>query len=493
MANPAGTPSEEPFSLQGDRRVASRRSASARDLLRIGVGIKRWLVVLTLGVSLMGLGIGYFLREIYESYSFPDAVWYVTLQFLPRAVRGLLFVAIAVGTVGWGIAGLARSLLAPYRAGKERSYWDDLLEHRYGRQGPRIVAIGGGTGLSVLLRGLKEYTPNLTAVVTVADDGGSSGRLRRELGVLPPGDFRNCIAALADAEPLVTRLMQYRFPEGSGLEGHSFGNLYIVAMMGVVGNFETAIQETSRVLAVRGQIVPSTLQDVTLTAVAGERTLVRGESKIPESGLPISSVALDPPDAEAHPAAVAAILDADMIVLGPGSLYTSIMPNLLVEGITRAIRESRALKVLVCNVATQPGETDGYSAEDHVAAINRHVGDDLFQHLVLHDTTRKAVPADGAATPVVASARKLEGLKLHYADVVNPDNPLRHDPYKLAEALLALVKERPQHDQSNGGGQQAHQTHTTAAAGQQRPRAGTLSRVLTTVAAWQRGLLPVQK
>ena len=261
------------------------------------------------------------------------------------------------------------------------------------------MAIGGGAGLSVLLRGLKEHTDNLTAIVTVADDGGSSGRLRRELGVLPPGDFRNCIAALADAEPLMTRLMQYRFSEGSGLEGHSFGNLFIVAMSGVVGNFEQALRETSRVLAVHGQILPSTLENVTLTAqVSGDQT-VRGESNIPESGRSISRVYLEPQEAEAYTEAVQAILEADMVILGPGSLYTSVLPNLLVDGISQAICSSNSLKVYVCNVATQPGETDNYSVEDHAEAIMRHVGADLFHYLLHHDTNQHVVPPTAKLGP----------------------------------------------------------------------------------------------
>ncbi len=434
-----------------------RSSNSLRKWLRPGMNVKRWLALMTLGVALFGLGIGYILRDIYESYSFPDIVYYLTLQFLPRVVRAALMFCVATGALLAGLVGLYRSLMEPYRKGVEESAADTHYRHRFGHNGPKVVAIGGGTGLSVLLRGVKEYTPNLTAVVTVADDGGSSGRLRRELGVLPPGDFRNCIAAMSDAEDLVTRLMQYRFKEGSGLEGHSFGNLFIVAMSNIVGGFEAAIQETSRVLNVRGRIVPSTLDDVTLTAsVAGDQT-VRGESKIPESGLPISTVSLDPPDAQAHPAAVQAILDADMIILGPGSLYTSIMPNLLVEDITKAIRQSKAIKVYVCNVATQPGETDGYSAEDHLEAIIRHVGRNLVHHMLLHDTTVRAVPSDGLAHPVVAAGRPMPGIKVTYADVVNPDNPLRHDPYRLAEAVLSLLHERPQptlppdDDRPNGG------------------------------------------
>jgi uncharacterized cofD-like protein len=416
--------------------------------LRPGLHIKRWLFLMTLGVAFLGLGIGYFLREIYESYSFPNEVYYLTLQFLPRPVRGGIFLLAALGMVGVGIAGFSKTLVSAYRpANDSRPMAHVIFGQRQRNRGPRIVAIGGGTGLSMLLRGLKAETDNLTAVVTVADDGGSSGRLRRDMGVLPPGDFRNCIAALADAEPLVTRLMQYRFEEGE-LKGHSFGNLFIVAMSGVVGNFEAALQETSRVLAVRGQIVPSTLEDVTLEATFVDAPSVRGESKIPESGLPISRLSIIPADPDAHPAAVQAILDADMIVMGPGSLYTSILPNLLVPGIAAAIRASSATKVYVCNVATQPGETDDYSAEDHVEAINRHVGAGLFRHMLMHDAVSRPVPSDGRAQPVGVAGRTMPGVKLTYADVVSDQNALRHDSQKLATALIQVWKDSKSSERS---------------------------------------------
>ncbi|MBI2886676.1 MAG: YvcK family protein [Chloroflexi bacterium] len=420
-----------------------RRNRSFLAWLLPGMHVKRWLALLIFGVAVFGLGVGYFLRELYISYTFPEPVYYLTLQFIPRAGRGILFVIIAIAAIAFGVWGLNRSLLSAFlRDGKDRLV-DVVYQHRYGRRGPKVVAIGGGTGLSVLLRGLKERTDNLTAIVTVADDGGSSGRLRRELGVLPPGDFRNCIAALADAEPLMTRLMQYRFSEGSGLEGHSFGNLFIVAMSGVVGNFEEAVRETSRVLAVRGQILPSTLENVTLTAETEGAETVRGESNIPEAGRRINRVFLEPAHASAHPEALQAIAEADMIVLGPGSLYTSVMPNLLVEGIADAVRRSAALKVYVCNVATQPGETDGYSVEDHADAILRHSGQGVFEYMLVHNLARRPVPTLEEARPVTLAGRGVEGVRIIVEDVVSPENPLRHDPDMLSQALLRLAQERP--------------------------------------------------
>src|SRR3989337_2508420 len=309
---------------------------------------------------------------------------------------------------------------------------------------PRVVAIGGGTGLSTLLRGLKERTGNLTAIVTVADDGGSSGVLRRELGILPPGDVRNCIAALADAEPLVTSLFQYRFSDGSGLAGHSFGNLFIVAMSGVVGTLEEASRQTSRVLAVRGQIIPSTLANVTLYAKTDDAGTIQGESSISDSKTKgrIKEVFLLPKDPPAHPEAVRAILDADMIILGPGSLYTSVLPNLLVSGIRRAFAASPALKLYVCNVATQPGETDGLGVSHHVAAIEEHIGGHLIQGVVVNDNLGGTLPTADRSQPVALDALPENGIRLIKADVVSESNRYHHDSKKLAQTLLRIYYDR---------------------------------------------------
>ncbi|HEX5142088.1 MAG TPA: gluconeogenesis factor YvcK family protein, partial [Dehalococcoidia bacterium] len=241
--------------------MKSFRSPSFVKWFYLGMHIKRWLALVLIGITIMGLGFGYVLREVYVSYTFPGWVGDATLQFLPRLVRAALFLVVSSGAIIFAVWKLNTSLLAAFiNPSRDENIVDTIYRYRYQSRGPKIVAIGGGTGLPVLLRGLKEHSSNLTAIVTVGDDGGSSGRLRRELGVLPPGDVRNCIAALAEAEPLMTRLFQYRFNEGSGLEGHSFGNLFIVAMSGITGNFEEAVRETSRVLAVRGLILPSTLQ-----------------------------------------------------------------------------------------------------------------------------------------------------------------------------------------------------------------------------------------
>lgn len=316
---------------------------------------------------------------------------------------------------------------------------------------PRIVALGGGHGLSALLRGIKNYASDLTAIVTVADDGGSSGMLRRELGVLPPGDFRNCLAALADSESLMTRLFQYRFGKGSGLGGHSFGNLFITAMAEVSGSFERGLAESSKVLAVQGRVLPSTLQDVTLVAHLreeqnGNLNRVVGESRIPQASGAIERVFLEPERAPAYPDAVRAILSADLIIAGPGSLYTSILPNLLIPGIAEAVRVSRALKLYVCNVATQVGETDNYTVADHVAALDAHLKPGIFSIALANDSLDHDLPegVEMVEPDMVAGAT----YRLVKADLVDSDCPWRHDSVRLSHKILELyqterVGERP--------------------------------------------------
>jgi uncharacterized cofD-like protein len=315
-------------------------------------------------------------------------------------------------------------------------------------QAPKVVAIGGGTGLSTLLRGLKAYTPHITAIVTVADDGGSSGRLRRELGVPPPGDLRNCIAALADDEALITQLFQYRFGQGSGLNGHSFGNLFITALVGVTGSFERALLEAARVLAVQGRILPSTLENVTLVAdvksgpEASEArpglTRVRGESSISKAGQPIERVFLRPEGARAYPEAVRAILDADLIVAGPGSLFTSVLPNLLVQDVARAVAASAANKLYVCNVATQPGETDGFDVGAHVEALHRHVGWGLFSHVLANDSPR--VSGQPNLVPVNLHCAADRRFQVITGDMSDPAAPWRHHSSRLAGRVIEFYR-----------------------------------------------------
>ena len=419
--------------------------------LPVGMGVKRWLLAVVVGVALLSLGFSFLLRQLYP---LPSIFYYLTLQFIPRSLRASLFFLVGFGAMVVGLVGLNRSLLRPFVDPKPQTVVKALQRYRRRERGPKIVAIGGGHGLATLIRGLKEHTANITAIVTVADDGGSSGRLRRELGVLPPGDFRNCIAALADDEALTTHLFQYRFGNGSGLNGHSFGNLFITAMAEVTGSFERAILESGRVLAVQGQVMPSTLRDVTLTADlrAEPQTLtveggsprvsrVSGESNIPVAGGAIERVYLDPSDAPAYPGALHALLHADLIVAGPGSLYTSVLPNLLVPGVAQAVAASRARKVYVCNVATQRGETDGYTVADHVAALGAHVQGTPFPVVLANDNLD--VPLEGApGVALVAPELPADGAcRIVTADLVDELHPWRHDSGKLAEALLRLLED----------------------------------------------------
>jgi uncharacterized cofD-like protein len=411
-----------------------------------GMHIKRWLLLLLFGVCLMGLGIAYVLREAYLQYTLPGVFYYLTLQFWPRWGRGLLFIGLSLTTVGIATWKLNESLLYAFvRPDRDSNMIQAIYNKRFLSRGPKIVAIGGGTGLSTLLRGLKDHTSNLTAIVTVADDGGSTGRLRQEFGVVAPGDIRQCISALAESEPLMSRLFQYRFTEGTGLEGHSFGNLFIVAMSEVTGNFETAIHEASRVLNVRGTILPSTLEDVSLSARTHADELVHGEHNITEHGTAIRDLYLNPADAEAHPDAVRAILDADLIVIGPGSLYTSIMPNLLVDGIQKALFATTAARIFVCNVATQHGETDGFTVADHLAALERHSGKGLIHGVVANSNIVSALPEAWHSSPVPVGSggmEAFEGVVLVEADVVAEENRYRHDPEKLAATILRMYDNR---------------------------------------------------
>ncbi|MBV8529599.1 MAG: YvcK family protein [Candidatus Dormibacteraeota bacterium] len=377
---------------------------------------------------------------------FPEGVQLATLQFLPYVVRALIFTVVGVGLLVLSAYKLGESLLGPFLLGRstqERGLVSELYRYRLLAKGPRVVALGGGTGLSTLLRGIKKYTGNIVAIVTVADDGGSSGRLRDEFRVLPPGDIRQCLTALAETEPLMTQLFQHRFGGDGSLGGHSFGNLFITAMAEITGDFEHAIRESGRVLAVRGQIVPSTLRDVTLCAAAGSEVRV-GESRVPYGDGRIDRVFLDPADASINPEAEAAILDAELIILGPGSLYTSILPNLLVDGMVEALRASPAVKVYVCNVAGQPGETMGFAVSDHLEALEEHTGGSLVDYVIVNSNLGLPLPksaADAGITRVTFDRDRASRRPVHYilADVVNSRVSTHHDSDKLARVIMKRI------------------------------------------------------
>ena len=399
----------------------------------LGLGVKRWLLVGALGISVCSIGLAFVIKNLFD-LALPNV--------LPGYWEGVVIGAAGVVVILLAIYGLYRSV-GPllFTSPSLNSLTDTIYTRRSRGRGPRIVAIGGGTGLSVLLRGLRAYTDHLSAIVTVADDGGSSGRLRREMGVLPPGDFRNCLVAMSDAEGLVQELFQYRFDQGDGLEGHSFGNLFIVAMTNVTGSFEKAIYESSRVLAVHGQILPATMANLSLTARLEDGTIVQGESAITANGGGIDQVFIEPPDAEAYPQAVEAIGNAQIIVIGPGSLYTSILPNLLVSGISDAIEESGAKKIYVCNVATQKGETDGYTVSDHVEALQRHTFPSLVDYVVANDTPVE-LGSQFLGRPVVHDGQRPEHVGVITEALVDASHPVRHDSIKLAQVIMDVYHQK---------------------------------------------------
>ncbi len=424
-----------------------------------GMRVKRWLVLVPIGLAIVILGVGVFtnlrlfdymqiLNELARQAFLRFGIeLYMPRVYVPFAIGcvlvGLLLVFISikqiVGSITSAVASVDKGRLA-----------DMVFQKRYLAQGYRLVAVGGGTGLSTLLRGLKEYTSNITAIVTVTDDGGSSGALTRQFGMLPPGDIRNCLVALADSETLMTELLQYRFngktpPSGVSLEGHSFGNLLLMAMTHVTGDFEMAVKETSRVLAIRGSVLPSTTQGVSLLAEMATGELVEGETNILHHPSAIGSVYLNPAHVKPLEEAMEAIRKADAIILGPGSVYTSIVPNLLVDGVAEALHNSNALKVYVCNVMTQPGETDDFTAADHLDVLLRHAGGPLVDYALVNlafPASRLAAKykAEGA-DPVLADLARIEkmGIEPIGANLISETELVRHDSDRLARAIIDLI------------------------------------------------------
>lgn len=412
-----------------------------------GLGIKRWFFFVLLGITFLGVGLAILLLDFYRTDYANETILtilsYVSLRFLPRLLRVLIFGGIGIGLVAFGIYRLNHSLLRPFlRPG--HAVVDELANYRRRERGPRIVTIGGGHGLATLLRGLKAYTRNLTAIVTVADDGGSSGRLRESFGILPPGDIRNCLAALSNDEEMLTQLFRYRFSGAGELDGHSFGNLFITALAEITGSFEEAIAESGKVLSVSGRVLPSTLHDVRLVADVQlpnvlNQVRVQGESSIPKMAGRVSRLWLEPSDAPAFPPALKAVLNADMVVVGPGSLYTSLLPNLLVQDLLGAIRASRALKVYICNIATQSGETDLYSCYDHIRALEDHLGENLFDIILCNDYYEGVLDPDSQW--VRMDERTLTDKRVYCANLVDAEHPWRHDSDKLARKLVEILEE----------------------------------------------------
>ena len=393
-----------------------------------GMRVKRWLLLALAGRLLLMMG---------------SALLPAQAGVIVR-VASLLILGIGIFSVITGVVGTVRSLLDVVAPAPQQDLVELIFKRRHLEKGPKLVVIGGGTGLSALIHGLKAYTTNITAVVTVSDDGGSSGRLREEFGVLPPGDIRNCLVALADAEPLMQRLFQHRFAEDSALHGHNFGNLLITAMTQITGDFERAIEASSRVLAIRGRVVPSTVEKVRLVAEHEDGSVTVGESRISRAPAPIRRVYLEPATCLPTQGALDAIREADTLVLGPGSLYTSIIPNLLVGGLVDAIVQSKALKIYVCNVMTQSRETAGFKASDHVQALIRHTNPGILQVCIVN--TRN-VPAElleryrkEEAFPVEPDVEKIRelGYQVVADEVISTQNYVRHDSDKLARLIFQL-------------------------------------------------------
>jgi uncharacterized cofD-like protein len=410
-----------------------------------GLGVKRWLIVAVAGTVIFVNGVSRWLTEEGSNFRVNEFVDSVTSDFINPGYLSYIEIALGVIFIALGIWRWLNSIVSAMTPfGKERMI-DALYATRL-KSGYKIVTIGGGTGLSTMLRGLKRHTSNLTAVVTVSDDGGSSGRLQKELGVLPPGDIRNCLVALADDEALVTDLFRYRFSEGEGLSGHSFGNLFLAAMTGITGNFDEAIKVSSRVLNVKGRVLPATLAMARLCATLVDGTVIEGESNISRSTKPIADVFLDPPFAAPLQEVIEAIRDADAIVLGPGSLYTSIMPNLLVDRIAREVESAGGVKIYVCNVMTQPGETDAFTASAHVKTLLDRAKARVCDVVVVNDQLPRKLRdayAEGGQLPVEADTAAIEklGVRVVRAAVISETQNVRHDSEKLAAVVIGIIDE----------------------------------------------------
>jgi len=412
-----------------------------------GMRVKRWIFLAICGAVILGAG----LVAVTDTGLLTGAerlisFWDIHMQWLaPSTLTGLVFMILGLAAVIVGFRNTIKSITEVVIPEKAQRLVDIIYEKQHLKKGPRIVVIGGGTGLSMLLRGLKHYTSNITAIVTVADDGGSSGQLRGELGILPPGDIRNCLVALADTESLMEELFQHRFTNCNGLSGHSMGNLFIAGMTQIAGDFQTAIKEMGRVLAIRGQVLPVTLKHITLCAELEDGAVIEGESNIPRTPQKIKRVFLRPADCDPVPDALKAIAEADVIILGPGSLYTSVIPNLLVRGVADAIAKSPAVTVYACNIMTQPGETDGYTASAHIRAIHQHAGSGLIDYAIVNieDIPRKLLRKyrDDGAVPVRPDIKEIQRMNVNPAahNLVFETDVVRHDPRKLAQAIVDLI------------------------------------------------------
>ena len=406
-----------------------------------GLNIKRWLALLFLGSIFVMLGI-LIIADIRPVYWIMELIRKTALV-LPSNILAITFIVIGgfIFFKGWKKTTL--SIMDMDSTSGNSSILEKLYRRSKLNKGAKIVAIGGGTGLSMLLKGIKKYTNNITAIVTVGDDGGSSGRLREEMGILPPGDIRNCIAALADDEGLITKLFQYRFKTGEGLEGHSFGNLFLTALCSITGNMFNAVKESSNVLNIRGVVLPATLDDMKLAAELEDGRFIEGESSIPEAHGKIKRLYTQPDVCEALPEVISAIQSADLIILGPGSLYTSVIPNLLVSGVVDAIMESTAKKIYVCNIMTQPGETTDYTVASHVNALISHAGGrKIIDAVLVNNSLPENMSENYAKAGSVPVKLDMENLAPTGVTVVsqkllteNKEGLVRHSSHRVARAV----------------------------------------------------------
>ena len=414
------------------------------DWLKPGIKVKRWLAFGVLGVLLIVFGIIELINR--REYTVAFKMFYITLIFTGVFVIYLSTVEIMKSVIYLVNKGEIKVAL-------NNSRIESLIgEKRLLIKGPKIVVIGGGTGLSTMLRGLKYYTSNITAIVTVGDDGGGSGKLREDLGMLPPGDIRNCILGLADTEPIMKELLQYRFTDGN-LKNQSFGNLFLAAMDGISDNFEDAVQKMSSVLAVTGKVIPVTLDDMQLKAILKNGNIVKGESQIPKEAIkqksPIERLMLEPEDAVPLKEALDAIKEADAIVMGPGSLYTSVIPNLLVNKISSAVRKSKAYKVYISNIMTQPGETDGFTASDHLKTIQKYGGKDIVECVIancgaISDELKEKYDKEGAKLVELDEENiKSQGVDLIVGNLIKMESGfIKHDADYLAQILVETIMEK---------------------------------------------------
>lgn len=406
-----------------------------------GLQVKRWFAMIFIGSLLILLGtmIVFNMRPVYFTMEFIRHI----AENAPSGIVGLAVAALGAGVFfkGWQKTNL--SILGLDAEREKGSILESLYRRRKLNRGPKIVAVGGGTGLSMLLKGIKRITNNITAIVTVGDDGGSSGRLREEMGILPPGDIRNCIAALADDEDLVTKLFQYRFKTGEGLEGHSFGNLFLTALVAITGDMVSAVRESSNVLSIRGRVLPSTLDDMKLVAEMEDGRIINGESNIPEAKGKVKRLFTNPENCRPLPEVIEAIKDADLIILGPGSLYTSVIPNLLIKEISQEIAKSDAKKIYVCNIMTQPGETDDYSVASHVNTIISHAGSNKIMEAVLVNDSLPDNLAEkyklAGSFPVKLDTENLKatGVKIVSKKLIeeSKEGLVRHSSNRVARAI----------------------------------------------------------